>query len=182
MYGFACRWVSICFLMLFSSFLQASTASASWPVPFQAEQSYSLTPFSQSLTLGHQVRYRVAEVRSADELRGLPPEGWSVSEPDTISLGFQTEPHWFVVDVRARENIPRYWILELGNALIDQVSVYVYQSGHLVQHWATGDALHFGSAPWKAPAFCSPLSYRKMSSTNSICGWKALRRWSCLSR
>ncbi len=128
------------------------------PLPFQQESALQLTPFTSSVKVGHQIRYLATDaIVNPAALSTVPEDQWEHNTAETISLGFQTQPYWFVVDVTTAQDISRYWVLELTNALIDDVAVYLYRDQQLVGQWHTGDQYPFNQRPVDSPRFVFPF-------------------------
>jgi len=157
--------------------LADAVTAAKAPLPFQAGAAVSLTPFTPSVQIGNQIRYVSADVSAPDALQAVPAADWQVNSGGTISMGFQSRPYWFEVNLQTRADTPRHWIFEQGNSMIDHLAVYLYRNGELEQEWHTGDALPFDQRPLVNTRFQFPLElqpdtryqiYLRVESTEAL--------------
>ncbi|RLU01253.1 MAG: diguanylate cyclase [Ketobacter sp.] len=172
----ASGWVSLCFL-LGVLLLLASGARAD-DIGWQStEGPLTLSPFTRTVKIGSRIRYVTSDLDTPEALHSIPAADWQESSGNTISLGFQTEPHWFVMDLRTEGDVSRYWILELANPMIDHVWLYLYQGERRLQQWHAGDAMPFSQRPLEASRLQFPLQlqpdqdyrlYMKVSSTEAL--------------
>lgn len=145
---------------------QFDTRPASYSSTNASNNVFSITPFTQLVKIGDGVRYAPVsgeDASSPDAALKLPPEAWHVSDSATISLGFQTHPHWFRLNFTTEQITHKYWILELGNALIDRADLYLYRDGTLQNRWQTGDRLPFSQRPMESARFQFPLELQPAS-------------------
>ncbi len=154
--GWRLGWLSACFLWGWLLILASNAYSDS--------NGPTLTPFSHSVKVGRFIRYVVSDAEQPEALATIPSSDWVTNTGNTISLGFQTEPHWFVFDFETDDDVARYWILELANSMIDHVWVYLYQGETQLQQWYTGDTLPFRERPLKNTRFQFPLELQSNSS------------------
>lgn len=172
----ASGWVNFCFLwgILFLLAPNAHSNERGW---MPDEGGITLTPFTRSVNVGSAIRYVVSDLDEPQALAGLPESQWIQNPGDTISLGFQTEQYWFVMDLQTQGDIARYWVLELANPMIDHVWLYLYEGSQLVQKWHVGDALPFQQRPLESSRLQFPLElqsnrdyriYMKVRSTEAL--------------
>ncbi|HVK98326.1 MAG TPA: diguanylate cyclase [Dongiaceae bacterium] len=151
-------WICAVWLCIASHATLGSTANDIVASDTAAGNVFTLTPFTQLVKIGNSVHYAAAnDVIAPDAIRELPLEQWKVNDSATISLGFQHQPLWFRVDFTTQEITHKYWILELGNALIDRVDLYLYRNDVLLKSWHTGDRLPFSERPMESARFQFPL-------------------------
>ena len=142
--------------LLYPAAAQLTTEAASQ----SGANAFTITPFTQLVKIGEGVRYTPVSgdnAASPEAALRLPPEAWQVSDSATISLGFQIQPHWFRLNFTTEQITHKYWILELGNALIDRADLYLYRDGTLQNRWQTGDRLPFSQRPMESARFQFPL-------------------------
>lgn len=147
-------WVSLCIIALFSMMALASTNPA---ITIGPDSNTQITPFTQSVKIGRNVHYLISDSHSPESILETPESQWEINRTDTVSLGFQTETYWFRTHIHTAENIDRYWILDLGNTLLDNVSVFIFNENTLSQQWHTGDNLPFEHRPIQSPRFLFPI-------------------------
>lgn len=136
-----------------------------------------ITPFTQTVKVGRNIRYIANDSGAPEQLHALSENLWKTNHNNAISLGFQTEPHWFTTSLKTETDVSKYWILELANPMIDHISVYLYKEGELQNQWHTGDALPFYQRPVETTRFQFPLEleddstytiYMRIDSTEAL--------------
>lgn len=85
------------------------------------------------------------------------PIQWQSIQGATANLGFKTNPYWFKVSLETQDIQYRQWILEQTYPLIDQLDVFLYEKGKLLQEWHVGDQLPFRERALQHAHFLFPM-------------------------
>lgn len=154
---------------------QAEPQNSGLPAAAGASNSgeFTITPFTQVVKIGEGVHYAPTQKQpdvnhpennsKPDTALQLPEQDWQRNSSATISLGFQNTPYWFKLNFTTEEITHKYWILELGNALIDRVDLHLYRNDVLQDNWHTGDLLPFAQRPLENARFQFPLELQPHS-------------------
>lgn len=157
-------WITLCFFSLFSLIALASTNPEQvGPSSYNKQATHVITPFTNEIKIGRNIQYAANNTRSPLEIVNIPNEEWQTNIRDTISLGYQTQPIWFVVNIKTQPDIAPYWIFELGNTMTDHISLFLFKNGEQQQQWHTGDNQPFWERPLHSTRFQFPLELQANS-------------------
>jgi len=110
----------------------------------------------------------------------------TVSRPDFVrdrfvrlpgfrSLGYDTEAHWFHVELNPAEGAPSRWVLAIGTPELEEVDVWVEQRGGGYAHHAMGYHRPYENRPLRTRLFALPVEvfdgmhvYLRVRTTNAI--------------
>lgn len=89
------------------------------------------------------------------------------SEQQTLNLGFQTEPHWFVFSLENSSNKNTEIYVDIGYPLLDDIEFVVLDENYIeIQRFVTGDAKPFSQRPFKHPNFVFPIKLASQEQLN----------------
>ena len=123
------------------------------------------TTYASSLTLDldrgktNLVPYLEFNISTAGPQEAPPIEGWSQLQSNQVKFGFDDRTYWFRTQIQNNSQYPLSFYLEIGNPLLDNVSVYVLRNGKVksVQH--LGDQQIFHHRPVLHEHFVLPISF-----------------------
>ena len=148
------RCVSVSFLLsiLFAglSVIYSSDAQATPVVQIKASQSY--------YSLGNMVEYFEDQsgLLDIDAVRRQPESAWQKSTMTTPGFGFTQSAYWFRIGLETVEEQRR--LLEVDYPLLDEITLYLFVEGELIQMIETGDVKPFADRPLKFREFILPLA------------------------
>lgn len=120
---------------------------------------------SSSISLGPYIQYKLAndDETHPNSLKELPDTAWQPSLEQQINLGFKTSTFWFKTTIQTTDLASKQWLIEQSYALIDEISVYVFQNSKLLNEWHTGDKQAFIDRPLNHAHFLFPLALESNS-------------------
>jgi len=84
--------------------------------------------------------------------------------------GYTSATVWIRTLLHSGPGDPQRWIVELDNALLDDVDLYIVQNGEIVSHFQSGDKRPFASRPIVSRNFRFPVILPPSTTTTLI--WK----------
>jgi len=116
-----------------------------------------LAPGQASYPLGKRVEY--FEDRSGQfdvmSIRQQPESAWKASEDDVPGFGFSRSAVWFRISLAATQ--AQKWLLEIDQPLLDEIALYQFAGGYLLQQVQTGDTLPYIDRPVRHRGFVIPM-------------------------
>lgn len=97
------------------------------------------------------------EEMEPEDLQDRETINWQKVESSSVNLGFQEKAFWLRAKLKTEELNHNHWILEQAYALIDNMKLFVYRNGTLIQQWHVGDTLTFSERPLQHTNFLFPL-------------------------
>ncbi len=95
--------------------------------------------------------------------------------PDARSLGYDTDAHWFHVELTPAADAPSRWVLALGTPELEEVDVWVEQRDGGFAHHAMGYHRPYENRPLRTRLFALPVEvfgdmhvYFRVRTTNAI--------------
>lgn len=85
---------------------------------------------------------------------------WQSMQGSTANLGFRTEPYWFRSSIETQAIQHKQWIIEQTYPLIDQLDLFIYEQGKLIQEWHVGDQKPFRERALQHPHFLFPITLK----------------------
>lgn len=123
----------------------------------QAASVLQLDPGQPSYHLGKGIEY--FEDRSGQfdvmSIREQPEAAWKVYEGDIPAFGFSRSAFWFRISLAA--TLAQKRLLEIDQPLMDELSLYQFAGGYLLQQIHTGDTLPYVERPLLHRGFVIPL-------------------------
>lgn len=98
-----------------------------------------------------------------DSIRSLSETAW-MQHPDTSpNFGFSRSAYWFRLPVEVHSlktwQLSHLWLLEIDYPMLDEISLYLFSDGNLVQRVKTGDLEPFQNRPIPSREFVLPLKF-----------------------
>lgn len=97
------------------------------------------------------------EEMEPEDLQDRETINWQKVESSSVNLGFQQTAFWLRASLKTEELDDDHWVLEQAYALIDNMKLFVYRNGTLIQQWHVGDTLVFSERPLQHTSFLFPL-------------------------
>lgn len=95
--------------------------------------------------------------------------------PGARSLGYDTDAHWFHVELTPAADAPSRWALVIGTPELEEVDVWVEQHGGGFAHHAMGYHRPYENRPLRTRQFALPLEvfagmqvYFRVRTTNAV--------------
>ena len=70
---------------------------------------------------------------------------WVTGEGGNVSFGFSNTPYWFRLRIKNISNKPQKRLLEIGNPILDYVSIYTVKNQKILNSQVAGDNLPFNT-------------------------------------
>jgi len=128
------------------------------PLPMDAGSAVVVGPGAPLLHLGPHIQYRLTG------LEPLTPEGltdtseWIQNEAASVNLGYQADAGWFRVNWQTDAAAAQEFMLEITSSQLDDLHVFLYEGGRLLQRWHAGDRLPFAERPYPDRNFVFPVT------------------------
>jgi len=90
-----------------------------------------------------------------EAIRQLSDKAWTKSSVEHPSFGFSDSAYWFRAELETSEL--QNWLLEVDSPLLDEIELYLFYSGQLLQKVKTGDSRPFAERPLGTREFVFPL-------------------------
>ena len=119
-----------------------------------------LDEYSPQLDLSPQMAYLVDDANqlSYQDVLHVQDESWRRTEQPVPSFGFSRSTYWFKIELQNRSAEIRTPLLEIANAMLNQLDLYQTVDQQLMQQFSTGTDLPFSQRPIAHRYFLFPLT------------------------
>lgn len=113
-----------------------------------------------------------------DDIRKNPSSlDWQNSDVPDLNFGYTDAVYWVAFELTGTQPLPQDYLVEVQNAVLDYVDVYVYKRGKPVTQLNMGDRHEFSQRPIDHPNFVFPVEvtsaavtqvYLRIATTSSM--------------